>query len=168
MKFFLASFTILFSISSLAQTGADYQIYGGKLHRGGKGYIEVLSNEEHYIVKMNYEIYKRALVPVSADDLKGETIIELPSQFIDERGYAELERLKTIKLEDAEIKFIQRTSFREFNDAYQFQVIPRNGKSKIEVIYHPLLPATGWGRVKIIFISHIPMLNGYQAVAEMK
>lgn len=167
MKCLITFIILIFTSLTFADTGADYHILKGKLHRGGKGHIEVMPDEENFIVKMNYEIWKKPLVPVDDDELKGQTTVVLPPQFKDERGYLELETLGSMTVPKAELKFIQRVKFRELEGAYQFLVIPNNGKSKVEAIYHPSLPSTGWGRVKIIFISKFPLLNGYQAVAEM-
>lgn len=116
---------------------------------------------------MNYEIYKKILVPVPDDFLKGETVLELPPEFRDERGYLELETKGTMEIEKAKLQFIKRVKWKNVKDAYQVMILPKNGKSKIEVTYHPSIPAAGWGRVVVTFISKIPLLNGYQAEIEI-
>lgn len=169
MKILIKICLSLFFITTLsAQDVANYHILKGKLHSGGVARIEITDNSaQRFITKMNYEIYKKVLVPIPDDALKGETIIELPPEFRDERGYMELETKGSMEIEDAKLQFIKRVQWRRHKDAYQVLILPKNGKSKIEVTYHPALPAAGWGRVIVTFISKVPLLNGYQAYIEL-
>lgn len=164
--------TLLLSIFFINQTMAadiaNYHILKGKLHSGGKAQVEITENSpERFVAKMTYEIYKKILVPIPDDVLKGENIIELPPEFRDERGYMELETKGTMEIEKAKLQFIKRVKWMDYKDAYQILILPKNGKSKIEVTYHPSVPAAGWGRVIVTFISNVPILNGYQAFIEL-
>lgn len=164
--------TLLLSIYianySWATDVANYHILKGKLHSGGKAQVEIVENtDENFVAKMNYEIYKKILVPIPDDVLKGENVITLPPQFRDERGYMELETKGIMEIEKARLQFIKRAKWKNYNDAYQVVIFPKNGKSKIEVTYHPTIPAAGWGRVLVTFISNAPILNGYQAYIEL-
>lgn len=94
--------------------------------------------------------------------------MELPPEFRDERGYLELEQVGSMSLPKADLKYLGRVDFRNYENAHKALIIPHNGKSKTEIIYHPELPGVGWGRVRTIFISSVPILNGYQAIAEVK
>lgn len=116
---------------------------------------------------MIYEIKKKALVPIPKKVLHGETVIELPPEFKDKRGYANLERKGIIEIAKARLQFIKKMDWNGMKGAYDIMIVPHNGKSKIEVIYHPSLPAAGWGKVVITFISPYPILNGYNAVIEL-
>ena len=169
MKTLIKICLTLFLINTLsAQDIANYHILKGKLHSGGVARIEITKNStEQFSTKMNYEIYKKVLVPIPDDVLKGETIIELPPEFRDERGYMELQTKGSMQIEDAKLQFMKRVAWRNHKDAYQILILPKNGKSKIEVTYHPDLPAAGWGRIIITFISKVPLLNGYQAYIEL-
>jgi hypothetical protein len=80
-----------------------------------------------------------------------------------ERGYLLLEKKGTMDIEKAKIKFISRTTWQGKNDAMEILILPTNGKSTVQVTYHPTIPAAGWGRVIITFISPYPILNGYHA-----
>lgn len=168
MKTIILSFIFILSSAFADDSTAHYKLREGKLHKGGAATVKVLPHKDLFIVKMNYQIYKRGWVPVPDDQLKGETVIELPAAFKDERGYLELETRGTMSVPDAELKFIRRTNLGKYKDAFEAMVLPKNGRSKIEVIYHPDIPGAGWGQVRTIFISDIPLLNGYQAIADLK
>jgi hypothetical protein len=160
--------SIFFASVSFAADIANYHILKGKLHSGGKAIVEITENNpERFVAKMNYEIYKKILVPIPDDVLKGENIITLPPEFRDELGYMELEAKGVMEIEKAKLQFIKKVKWQNFKNAYQIVIFPKNGKSKIEVTYHPSVPAAGWGRVVVTFISNIPLLNGYQAVIEL-
>lgn len=169
MKKLIILFLFIFMTNlSVAADIANYHILKGKLHSGGKAQVEITENsQDKFVAKMNYEIYKKILIPIPDDVLKGENIITLPPEFRDERGYMELAIKGTMEIEKARLQFIKRAKWKNFNDAYQIVIFPKNGKSKIEVLYHPSVPAAGWGRVLVTFISNAPILNGYQAYIEL-
>lgn len=162
------TFLLITTTALAAPDKATYHVLKGKLHSGGKAQVLITENtSERFVAQMNYEIYKKILVPVPDDALKGETVIELPPAFRDERGYLELETKGSMEIEKAKLQFIKRVKWRNFKDAYQVMILPKNGKSKIEATYHPSVPAAGWGRVVVTFISKVPLLNGYQAEIEL-
>lgn len=147
---------------------ANYQIEKGKLHTGGTARVEVLeSSAEKFVAKLNYHIQKKILVPIPEDQLQGETIFEFPPEFRDERGYLELETKGSIELEKARIQFVKKVSFRGLKDAYQILILPKNGRSKVEVVYHPSIRAAGWGKILVTFINSVPIFNGYQINIEI-
>lgn len=152
----------LFTVNVFASVKASYNILEGKLHKGGSAYTEVIPNSQKFAVRMGYEIKKKPLVPVPSEYLKGEEIIDLPLMFQDERGYLELEAKGEIRIENGVIKFVKRTTAGKIKDAYEVLVLPKNGRSKIEIVYHPELPSVGWSKMKVIFISKIPLLDNYQ------
>ncbi|MBC7540236.1 MAG: hypothetical protein H7281_15530 [Bacteriovorax sp.] len=168
MKLIFFLLIITYSSITLALEIASYHILKGSLHKGGIAKIEITDKtKKKFIAKMNYEIYKRMLVPVPSKFLKGETIIELPPEFKDKRGYLLLEKKGTMDIEKAKIKFIRRTTWQGKNDAMEILILPTNGKSRVQVTYHPTIPAAGWGRVIITFISPYPILDGYHADFEL-
>lgn len=160
----ITTLTLLFFAQlSLASEIAHYHIEKGKLHTGGIASVEITeSNTQKYTTKLNYEIYKKILVPIPDSQLKGETILDLPPEFRTEIGYMELETKGTMDIGDATLKFVRRLTWNHLVNAYEILILPKNGKSKIEIFYHPTLPAAGWGEVDITFISSIPVLNGYE------
>ncbi len=40
-------------------------------------------------------------------------------------------------------------------------IIPDNGKSEIQFVYHPSIPGLGWDEVKLILHTGIPLLGNY-------
>lgn len=169
MKTILTIMTLL-TLNQLAeaQETASYHVLKGPLHKGGVARVEIMEkSKKSFVAKMTYEIHKRMLVPVSKNALKGETIFTLPAEFSSKRGYMKLEKKGTIEIEKAWLQFIRKSSWRGKSDAYDVRILPKNGKSQIEVTYHPSIPAAGWGRVVIQFISPYPILNGYNAIIEL-
>ncbi len=164
MRSLLLSLTLVFTAAALAQGAANYRILEGKLHRGGSARVEVVAGPG-FTVRMSYELVKKPLVPVPSDALKGESTVELPELFRDERGYLELEAKGRMSVPDAELRFVRRAKWGAHSDAYLIEVLPENGRSRIEALYHPTVAGAGWAQVKVIFISKVPLLNGY--VAEM-
>lgn len=167
MKTLIAALVLSLSSFAFAEV-ADYTVKEGKLHKGGVLTAETIEGTDEFRVKAVYEIYKKGWVPVPADQLKGEETTTLPTQFKDERGYLELEQKGEMTVMDAKIKFIKRVDYNEYKNAYLIEVLPQNGRSKTQVIYHPEVKAAGWAKVEITFISNIAILNGYKLVAEIK
>lgn len=168
MKTILALIMCSLMSYGFAGESADYHILKGKLHSGGTAKVEVLEESAQvFSVKMDYEIFKKILVPIPDHVLKGDTIVDLPPQFSSEVGYLELEAKGTMQIERATLKFLGRTKWQNYKDAYKILILPNNGKSSIEVTYHPSIKAAGWGRIMITFINPLPILNGYQAHIEI-
>lgn len=116
---------------------------------------------------MDFDVKRKDFVPVPAKLLKGSSIMEFPNEFRTEAGYKNLEKKKTLEIPKAHLIFIKRIDVANLKGAYLFEIHPKNKKSKIDVVYHPSLPAVGWNMVKITFISSIPILGGYELVAEL-
>ena len=151
-------------IMSHAQA-AQYTVDEGKLHTGGKAQVEVLpETTDHFVVKFSYEITKKPFVPVPSNVLKGEKTFELPREFHDESGYQLLEEKKVLEVDKAMVNFLGRTD----KNGYKVEILPKNGKSRIEIVYHPSLPGAGWQYVKIKFLGNIPLLSGYETQANLK
>jgi len=169
MKTIIFYLSLIFSMNLLAaEDTAHYEILKGKLHRGGSATVKVLPDSDNFVVDLNYKIQKKALVPVPDKHLSGKTTVELPIQYRDERGYLELEEKGTVEIEKARLVYQKRVNVAEYKDAHQILILPSNGKSKTQIIYHPDAPALGWLRVKVIFVSDIPLLNGYEAEMRLK
>lgn len=168
MKFIFALVLMIFTLNTFSQNAADYSVQKGKLHKDGKVVIVILPDTAKYKVQMKYDVKKKSLVPVPSRLLKGKTVIEFPEIFRTEAGYKALEQNKIMEIPKARLKFIKRGHHKNLKNAYFIEVHPINKKSKIDIIYHPSLPAVGWSRVEITFLSDIPVLNGYELVAELK
>ena len=151
---------ITFLTSNLIHAKANYKVTEGKLHKGGSASVTVVDNSKAFTLKMNYRLQKKGLVPVSEKHLMGEKAIDLPIQFRDERGYLEVD--------GAKLTYLGRTAINnKLNDAHRMMVTLKNGKGKVEVIYHPELPEAGWHKLTLTFISDIPLLNGYRVTGEL-
>jgi hypothetical protein len=94
--------------------------------------------------------------------------MEFPAEFRTVKGYQQLEKLKTIKMPKAELRFVKRAKSGTLKDAYFVDVLPTNKKSKISLIYHPSLPDTGWQQITITMLSKMPILDGYELKAKIK
>lgn len=163
----LLTFLILFMIQSNAFS-ADYRVREGQLHKGGKVEVHILSIPDKFKVQMDYDVKKKPWVPVPSKLLKGKTVMEFPEQFKTEEGYQNLQREGSMEIPKAKLKFVKRMNVGNLKDAYLIEVLPTNKKSKIEITYHPKLPAVGWSKVEITFLSNIPILNGYEIIADLK
>ena len=165
MKFL---FLLLVTFSVHAQTSAEYKVLPGTLHRSGKVIVSILPTKDKYEVRMDYDVRRKEFVPVPSKLLKGNTVMAFPQIFRTEKGYQELEKQKRMTIPKAELRFVKRADYKHLKNAYFIEVHPTNKKTKIDIIYHPTLPSVGWARVQITFISNIPILNGYELVAEVK
>lgn len=162
-------FLLLLALSTVpALASVQYQVLPGKLHKKGEVRITVLPDTQKYMVEMVYKVKAKDLVPIPSKLLSGQTSMEFPLEFKTEAGYQELERVKTMEIPKAIIKFVKRADFGTLKNAYFLEVYPTNKKSKIHIIYHPSLPEVAWQEVKITFLSDIPVLNGYELFAEMR
>lgn len=167
MKTIITLLLFIMTMNSKADT-AFYNVKEGKLHKGGNLQVKVLDTLQTFTVHLNYEIVKKGWVPVPSEFLKGDMTTNLPEQFKDERGYLELETVGTMKVDKATLKFVKRMNYGALKDAFLIEILSDNKKSKTTVIYHPELPAVGWAKVEITFMSDIGLLDGYQIIAELK
>ena len=163
---------LLFSLSAFALPDAThYKIVPGKLHQGGKASANIISTDaikKVMLVRLNYEVYKKALVPVPEEYLKGSSDQELPLEFIDERGYLNLEAMKTQELEDAILIHLGRVAIAGHINGHHVRIKAKNGRSETDVYYHPHLPELGWGKVRLVLHTPIPMLKNYAMEAVLK
>jgi hypothetical protein len=167
VKYFIVSTLFLISNYSYALSSAHYNVIPGKFHKQGNVAVKVLPNKASYDVEMDFEVKKRLLVPVPEKLLKGSKVYQFPIKFKSKQGYVDLEKSKTIVTPKAVLNFVKRGNFGRLKDAYFIQVLPTNKKSKIDIIYHPSLASVGWARIKITFLSNIPLLHNYELEAEV-
>lgn len=151
-----------------AQNEAHYNVLPGKLHKKGSVAVKVLPSKTSYDVEMDFEVKKKTLVPVPEKLLKGSKVYQFPIKFKTKQGYADLEKSKTMVIPKAVLNFVKRGNFGRLKNAYFIQVLPTNKKSKIDIIYHPSLASVGWARIKITFLSNIPLLHNYELEAEVE
>ncbi len=167
MKFLILCF--LFSLTALAAIETlNFKIIPGKFHQGGKASAFLLSTDDVknvMLVKLDYEVYKKAMVPVPSEYLKGSVEQELPLIFIDERGFLKLEVDKKMDLPDATLVHMGRVKLGALDNAHQVRIIAKNGRSEIDVYFHPHLPELGWGKVRILLHTPIPLLRDYSLEA---
>ncbi len=164
MRFLSIIFIFLFSLTAFS---AVFKVKPGKLHKNGKVVVNILPDKTKYLVEMKYKVKKKDLVPVPQKLLEGTKVMEFPKKFRTEAGYKELEKKKHMDIPKADLNFIRRGDVAGLKNAYFFEVKPTNKKSKIDIIYHPSLPATGWYEVDITFLSKLPVLDGYVLKAQL-
>lgn len=167
MKLLIVSFVLMISSMANAQNEAHYNVLPGKLHKKGSVAVKVLPNKTSYDVEMNFEVKKKALVPVPEKLLRGSKVYQFPIKFKTKEGYVELEKSKSMLIPKAVLNFVKKGNFGKLKNAYFIQVLPVNKKSKIDIIYHPSLASVGWARIKITFLSKFPLLNNYELEAEV-
>lgn len=167
MKLLLAMLFFTLSTQIFAQGEAHFKVLPGMLHKKGSIIARILPNPKKYDVQLEYKVKKKSLVPVPEKHLNGSKIYEFPLEFRTVKGYENLEKQKEITIPKAVIKFVKREDVGDLKGAYFLQVLPTNKKSKIDIIYHPSLPAVGWLNVKLTFISSFPVLDGYKLEAEL-
>jgi hypothetical protein len=167
MKKLLAYTIIFLSMNIQAKGVGHYKVLPGTLHEKGSVEISILPYETKFSVQMVFSLKKKPYVPVPDKLLKGSKIYEFPIQFKSEEGYQYLETAKQIQIPKAILKFSRRGDLGNLKNAYFIQVLPTNKKTKIDIVYHSSLPSVGWAKIKITFISKIPVLNGYELEAEI-
>jgi hypothetical protein len=159
---------LLLTSLSLFASGAQYKIISGKLHKKGTAQITVLATASTYQVKLSYSLKEKDFVPVPKKFLRDEKVMEFPPEFRTVDGYKKLEVAKSMSIPKAELHFQKRADFAGLKGAYFVEVRPTNKKSRIYLVYHPSLPDAGWKQVKIRMISKLPLLDGYELVANLQ
>lgn len=157
--------TALISLSAFALPETlNFRITPGKFHLGGKAAARIVStNQDKDIMQvlLSYEIVKRPLVPAPEEYLKGSERQDLPLEFIDERGYLNLESKGPLKLPDATVYHLGRVKAGTRTNAHRVKIVASNGKSETEITYHPHIPELGWASVKLTIFTPLPLFRSY-------
>jgi hypothetical protein len=155
----------LLSLSTFAAPDTlNFRITPGKFHLGGKAAARIVStntDKDIMQVMLSYEITKRPLVPAPEEYLKGSEKQDLPLEFIDERGYLNLEAKGPLKLPDATVYHLGRVKDGSRSNAHRVKIVATNGKSETEITYHPHIPELGWVRVKLTIFTPLPLFKSY-------
>ena len=148
---------------ALALPASTYEIVPGKLHKGGS--LVATPDSEAVpgttTISIEYEIIRKNLVPIPNSYLRGTYEQSLPSEFLEEAGYLELETLGALEVDGATLVHQGRIPLRNLSDAHSIQIIPDNGKSEIFLLYHPSLPGLGWDQIKLVLHTNLPILGDY-------
>jgi hypothetical protein len=141
-----------------------FDIIPGKYHKGGHLIVNAQSsnNPDLIVFKINYEIYKKGLILVPNEYLKGIYSQKLPASFLDERGYLELEQKKQIVLDDAKVVYLGRAQYKGFSDAHLIHILPHNKKSEIFLLYHPSNKGLGIDSARVILHTNAPGVWDYE------
>jgi hypothetical protein len=162
---------LLFTFNSFAIDAAFFDILPGKLHSGGylrSDLLDINDAQQTMKVKLQYEVIKRPLVPVPNEYLKGEEVQVLPLEFLDERGYLELEIKGTRELVDAWLKHQGRVEIAGLKDIHFVKIIAKNGRSEIDVYFHPTVEELGWVFLRLTLHTEIPLLRHYALEAKLR
>ena len=150
------------SASAVASLPSTFDILPGSLHRGGV--LTALPQSQSgndVLISMAYEIFKKTLVPVPSSFLRGTYDQKLPASFLSEHGYLELEKVKSLHIDEAVVEHLGRVNVRNLRQAHAIHIIPDNHRSEMFLIYHPGLPGLGWDQLKLILHTEVPLLGDY-------
>lgn len=156
------------TINAFGVDTASYKVLKGRLHKSGSIEVKILPETKAYQVEIKFDVKRKDFVPVPSSVLKGTKVYEFPQDFRTEAGYKNLEKVKTVEVKKAVINFIKRMDMGDLKAGYLIEVLPKNKKSKIEIFYHPSLPAVGWKRVNLTLLSSLPIVDGYEIRAELR
>lgn len=168
----MKAFALLILLSTTLHASIDtlsYKILPGKLHSGGTLDASVLNTDESNNVMevlIKYEIIKRSFVPVPSDFLKKTMVIELPLEFLDERGYLNLEMKKSIDMGEETLLHAGRVDMGEFKDAHHIRISSKKGTFICDIYYHPSIPELGLFKMSLIL--NVSILSNYEVKAEIK
>jgi hypothetical protein len=167
MKLFLLSTLLIISSFSFAEE-IIHDVTKGRHHKGGEVRIETVdSGADQFIAKLKYKIRKKIYIPISNRKLQGELEQKLPVSFSTLEGYLDLEEKGSLDLEKAIIKFVKRVDHGEYYNSFQFEILPKNGKWKATIWYHPDVKSLGWHRSEITIYA-IPILGKYKVTSSIR
>lgn len=149
----------------------EMKVLPGTLHKGGYLNVQILLIDESsqtMNVELDYQVIPKALVPIPAQYLEGKYVVALPLPFQDERGYIELERAKKLELKKASVEFVEKTAIKGLQNGYKIRVTTINGRSVLDLYYHPSLPELGWGQIELLMSTNLPIVGNYILRAELK
>ena len=168
----LLCFCFFISFSAIAAFDVSkYDILPGKFHKGGTFIASVKSTnpaKKTMTIKLRFDVEKRTMVPVPSEYLKGELDQDFPIEFLDERGYLDLEADKTLDVSEAKATYIGRVDLGEYKNAHHVRVIAKNGRSETDLYYHPHVPGLGWAKVHMVIHPPLPILKNYIVDAVLK
>ena len=162
--------SLFMSLNAMATESSTFKILPGKLHKGGS-LVATQNQTDHadeMVIDMSYQITKKDFVPVPSQYLKGTYQQKLPALFQDERGYLDLERAKSMRIQDANVMHLGRTTLGQFHDAHLIKILPDNKKSEILITYHPSIEGLGWDNLKLTLHTDLPLLNDYRLEGQLK
>lgn len=156
---------IVLSMSVFANT--NYQVLKGSMHRGGNLVVStsVIKNRAH--VKINYKINPKRFIPGFLKKfLEGDHVEKLPSEFLFEDAYLELEDNGKKEIESAFVYHQGRVDYGRYTNAHKVLIKAKNGKSEIIAYYHPEVEDAGWAYIDLT-IKKIPVLKTYNLKARV-
>jgi hypothetical protein len=159
---------ILSSFSFITQA-ANFKVLQGRLHNGGNVSSDVKNHptqSDAIVVGIQYEIIAKPFVPVPREHLKGTYEQSLPEQFMYEEIYLHLEKVGSLKIEEATAHHLGRVTIGRYIDAHKIKISPDNNKSEIIAIYHPEVIEMGWFKI-FLTIKNIPILGDYMLEAHL-
>jgi len=148
-----------------------FTITPGQFHKGGDLSYEITKQDiasDSLDLTISYHVLKKALVPVPSEYLSGNTVQTLPLNYLYESGYLELEKKHEEEFSDSYVTHLGRVNIDGLTDVHHVKITAKNGKSEMEVFYHPSLPALGWSRVILVLHTPIPFLKNYTMMAIKK
>ena len=157
---------IVLSFSVFAQK--KYEVLRGSMHFGGNLKVSSSIVDGEANIKINYKINPKRFIPFFLKQyLKGDHVEKLPSEFLYEDAYLELENNGEKEIESAFVYHQGRVDYGRYTDAHKVLIKAKNGKSEIIAYYHPEIEDAGWAYIDLT-IKKIPVLKTYNLKAQVK
>jgi len=109
------------------------------------------------MVNINYELKTTWYAPVG--DQKGTESQSMPTKYLSDVGYREVEAAGSVRFEDVIITHLGRVNFDGHRNGHKVQ-IDKSGEWRAVAYFHPEIPATGWGRLTLTMYK-VPVLGSY-------
>lgn len=115
-------------------------------------------------VDIKYELKTTWYAPVG--DQKGTETQSFPTKFLSEEGYRELEQNGSMRYDSVIITHLGRTNAGAYRNMHKIQ-IDRPGKWRAVALYHPDIPAAGWGYLTLT-LQDVPVLGSYTINSQIR
>ncbi|PIP96252.1 MAG: hypothetical protein COW00_15830 [Bdellovibrio sp. CG12_big_fil_rev_8_21_14_0_65_39_13] len=148
--------TLLLSFS-LHAASLKHNVLSGKYHTGGTITVSDVKQSATEEVKLlvNYHIITRFFLP----NKTGSLDVIVPSRYLEEQGYRDLQVAKSLNFRDARFTFLNRVNVAGYYDAYRVRIDPKSRKWTAVIIYHPDIPGVGWYSSEITILSNNYVLS---------
>jgi hypothetical protein len=139
-----------------------FHFESGLAHKGGIARAKAVPSYSPGLVKIHidYQAYRKLMVPVPAHLLNGETTLFIPKEFTTEQGYKNLEKNKKQNLPDATLQHMGRVRVGKYTNVHHIKITAKDGKSITDLYYHPSAPGMGWLKMKLLV--ELPVLGFYE------
>jgi len=165
MKLVFALVLTFITLSSAFAESIVHTIEAGRLHQGGTLTITIISERQtDFDAEIQYKVIPKPLVPMPANYRQGSFIATFPIEFLDERGYEDLQTSAQTH-NGAKLLHLGKKDLPGFRDSHHVKLIPESNKWTLEAWYHPSVRSTGWAKLKLEFKN--TFLGAYQVFSNL-